>query len=264
MPKGGDNWKCSYCGHAQVIDHRRHHEEDRDISVEGWNRGKPGYLVEAIVCANEDCRQLSLVFELFEFDGFERHGNRKNARFFHQWGLLPASSAKPQPDYIPEPLRRDYEEACAIRDLSPKASATITRRCIQGIIRDFCGITRKRLIDEIDELRRLVDAGTAPLGVQPDTVDAIDDVRRIGNIGAHMEADINVIVDVDPDEAQVLIGLTELLFDEWYVAREQRTQNIARLAAIAGEKKQLQQQKRLPPPDAAQVDGVETPLIPPT
>jgi hypothetical protein len=147
-------------------------------------------------------------------------------------------------------LRQDYEEACAIRDLSPKASATITRRYIQGIIRNFCGITRKRLIDEIDELRKRVDAGQAPAGVQPDTVDAINHVRQIGNIGAHMEADINVIVDVDPEEAQVLIELTELLFSEWYVAREHRTHRLAKLGLIAADKKQIQLQKRLPPPTA--------------
>jgi Domain of unknown function (DUF4145) len=171
------------------------------------------------------------------------------------WELLPASSAKPPPDYIPEALRRDCEEACAIRDLSPKASATITRRCIQRIIRDFCHITEKRLIDEIKELRRLVDAGQAPAGAQADTVDAIDHVRQIGNIGAHMQADVNVIIDVDPDEAQVLIELAEMLFEEWCVAREIRAQRIARLAAIAGEKKQIQQQRRLPPPDATQPDA---------
>jgi hypothetical protein len=34
-------------------------------------------------------------------------------------------------------------------------------------------------------------------------VDAIDHVRKIGNIGAHMEADINVIVEVEPKEAQI-------------------------------------------------------------
>jgi hypothetical protein len=61
--------------------------------------------------------------------------------------------------------------------------------------------------------------------------------------------------DVDPDEAQVLIGLTELLFDEWYVAREQRTQRLAQLGLIAADKKQLRQQKRLPAPDGAQVDA---------
>lgn len=251
MPDVGDNWKCAYCGYAQVIDKRRYHSKIETIWAEGWEQGSPGYITEAIVCANEDCGKLSLVFDLFKFDGFDGNHNYKNARRVHQWGLLPASSAKPQPDFIPEPLRRDYEEACAIRDLSPKASATITRRCIQGIIRDFCGIKKKRLVDEISELRRLVDTAQAPAGVQPDTVDAIDHVRQVGNIGAHMEADINVIVDVDPDEAQVLIELAELLFDEWYVAREQRTQRLAKLGVIATDKKQLQQQKRLPPPDVS-------------
>lgn len=131
---------------------------------------------------------------------------------------------------------------------SPKASATLIRRCIQGIIRDFCGITDKRLIDEIKRLRQQTDAGHTPAGVQADTVDAIDHVRQIGNIGAHMEADINVIVDVDPNEAQTLIELAELLFDEWYTAREQRTRRLKKLGVIAAEKKGLQQQKQPPSP----------------
>jgi hypothetical protein len=210
--------------------------------------------MEAIVCANAGCRRLSLSLTFGKHGGFRDH-KPVLSEVVGYWGLLPASFAKPQPKYIPEPLRRDYEEACAISDLSPKASATITRRCIQGIIRDFCGIARKRLIEEINELRRRVDVGQAPAGVQADAVDAIDHVRQIGNIGAHMEADIDVIVDVDPDEAQVLIELTELLFDEWYVAREQRTQRLAKLGLIAADKKQLQQQKRLPPPDTTQLDA---------
>ena len=36
---------------------------------------------------------------------------------------------------IPIPqLMDDYEEACAIVNLSPKASATLSRRCLQGMI----------------------------------------------------------------------------------------------------------------------------------
>jgi len=34
-----------------------------------------------------------------------------------------------------------------------------------------------------------------------------------------MEADVNVIVDVEAGEATLLIGLIETLVDEWYVAR---------------------------------------------
>jgi hypothetical protein len=56
-----------------------------------------------------------------------------------------------------------------------------------------------------------------------------------------MEADINVIVDVDPDEAQILIELAEMLLLEWYVARQDRDQRLGKLKAIADEKKAQQQ-----------------------
>jgi hypothetical protein len=49
----------------------------------------------------------------------------------------------PLPDYIPEQIKDDYYEACSILNLSPKASATLARRCLQGMIRDFWGITKK-------------------------------------------------------------------------------------------------------------------------
>ena len=48
---------------------------------------------------------------------------------------------------------------------------------------------------------------------------AIDGLRRIGNIGAHMDKDVSHIVDIDPGEAQKLIALTELLLRQWYVER---------------------------------------------
>ena len=73
----------------------------------------------------------------------------------------------------------------SIRDLSPKASATLARRALQGMIRDYWKVSKGRLIDEIDAIKEKVD---------PITWKAIDAIRRIGNIGAHMEKDINVII----------------------------------------------------------------------
>jgi hypothetical protein len=104
------------------------------------------------------------------------------------------------------------------------------------MIRDFCKISKSRLVDEINTLRELVKEGKAPRGVEIDSVEAIDQVRKIGNIGAHMEADISVIVDVDPDEAQTLIELVEALFDEWYVAAHDRQARLNHIKAIAAEK----------------------------
>jgi hypothetical protein len=239
MARKGQNWECPYCGFAQVVAEERLHQELSKIYSKNWAQGEGAYSLEAVVCANNDCRELSLEFKLLK-RGKENYtnGTFEVAGTVEEFRLLPRSFAKPYPDFIPEALRRDYEEACAIRDLSPKASATLIRRCIQGVIRDFCKIDLKdnRLVSEIDELRKRVDNGQAPAGVQIDTVEAIDEVRKIGNIGAHMEADINVIVDVDPDEAQTLIQLTELLFEEWYVQREKRSQNIKKIHNISSDK----------------------------
>ena len=233
----GRNWECPYCGHAQVLSGQRVDEFSHQLSVECEKSEHPLYLNGvAIVCANEDCRELSLTEALFE--EHQDASGRFSAVKRDFWRMLPSSSAKPQPDFIPKAIRDDYYEACAIRDLSPKASATIARRCLQGMIRDFCNISKDGLIDEIKELRERVDSGRAPAAVLPDSVDALDDVRNIGNIGAHMEADINAIVDVDPDEAQVLIELIELLFSEWYVATEIRQKRLRHLKEISADKKQ--------------------------
>ncbi|MCU6453987.1 DUF4145 domain-containing protein [Sphingomonas sp. A2-49] len=165
--------------------------------------------------------------------------------------FLPRGTSKPQPSYIPRPLVIDYEEACAIRDLSPKASATLVRRCLQGMIRDFCDIKRGTLAQEIKALREAVEGGLGPKGVDIDTVEAIDHVRSIGNIGAHMEKDINIIVDVDADEAQMLIDLVEVLFVEWYVARERRNESLKAIKALSLRKADDRNpQPVLTPPDA--------------
>jgi hypothetical protein len=53
-----------------------------------------------------------------------------------------------------------------------------------------------------------------------------------------------LVIDVDPDEAQLLISLIELLFKEWYVAADARKMRFERIKALAEaketERKQLQ------------------------
>jgi len=95
------------------------------------------------------------------------------------------------------------------------------------MIRDFFGIQKSRLKDEIDELKGKV---------EPEIWDAIQSVRTVGNIGAHMEKDINVIVDVDPKEAELLIELIELLIKECYIARENRKKRLEEIRKL-GESK---------------------------
>lgn len=64
--------------------------------------------------------------------------------------------------------------------------------------RDFWVVKEKTHFDEINAINGKVD---------PAIWQATDAVRKIGNIGAHMEKDINLVIDVEPHEAQSLIQL---------------------------------------------------------
>ncbi len=112
------------------------------------------------------------------------------------------------------------------------------------MIRDFCSVSKPTLYKEIETLRELADSGDLPRGVSEEGIDAIDAVRTVGNIGAHMERDVNAVIDVEPDEATTLIELIELLFEEWYVAREARTQRLKNVLAVS-EKKMREKKNNL-------------------
>ena len=155
-------------------------------------------------------------------------GNRINAsNLIKHWRLIPPSEAKSFPECVPQPIREDYQEACLIRDFSPKASATLARRCLQGMIRDFWGIRKARLIHEIEELRDRI---------SPLTWKAIDAVRSVGNIGARFEKDIDLIVDVEPAEAGKVIWSIELLIRDWYIVRDEREEWLKEVVAVGDAK----------------------------
>lgn len=222
------NWKCPFCGRHGVID------EDANMAIFKYvfdmnnKYGDQNIVGTVIVCPNEDCREYYLALNIMntQYDQ-QKQGWNDTMPPRLGWVLLPESRVRVFPDYIPQPLLSDYREACLIRDKSPKASATLSRRCLQGMIRDFWKIQKSRLIDEIKAIRDKVDATTW---------EAIDSVRTLGNIGAHMEKDINLIVDVDPGEAGLLITLLETLFSEWYVARHDQQERMAKIKAAAAAK----------------------------
>jgi hypothetical protein len=178
--------------------------------------------LQFIVCPNPKCKEFTLKEWMFEYEKPVGYPSRTGSNL-QSWCLVPPSTAKVFPDYVPSPILQDYREACLIQNLSPKASATLSRRCLQGMIRDFWKIKKDRLVDEIEALEKHVD---------PLTWEAIDAVRKVGNIGAHMKKDIDVIVDVDPLEAEKLIGLIELLISDWYVTRYERQRRLEEIVAI--------------------------------
>lgn len=235
MPTQPFQWSCPFCNHSQIVTDKNEHSAFLHFQIGESKFGHTGLFFRAIRCVNAECNEVSLGVSHATSQWLGSGWGVDEV--IESWSLRPESVSRAQPDFIPAPLREDYYEACLIRDKSPKASATLARRCLQGMIRDFCGISKSRLIDEIKELKELVEEGHAPKGVELETIDAIDAIRNIGNIGAHMERDIDLIVEVDPGEAQALIELIEMLFEEWYIARKKREQRLAAVKAIAAAKK---------------------------
>ena len=74
-------------------------------------------------------------------------------------------------------------------------------------------------------------------------------MRHVGNIGAHMEKDVNLVIDVDPEEAGLLIWLIETLFEEWYIERYDRETKMQKIIQVAQEKKL---QKESPTPNGTE------------
>lgn len=219
------NWRCPFCNHHGVITSERYSSDTHLFA--GGSAGRQALKTLVIVCPNDQCRRYALSAALYDLT-FDKNDWKFAETPKQTWQLIPAAAMKPLPEYVPIAIRNDYTEACLIRTLSPKASATLARRCLQGMIRDFWPVKPGRLVDEIAALETKVDG---------ETWEAIDAVRRIGNIGAHMEKDINVIADVEMEEAELLIGLIETLIDEWYVARFEREHRMAKIKAAAASKK---------------------------
>lgn len=227
------NWTCGYCNQPTTITSPNYSDVSSNITTSQSELERVLIRHVSIACPNPNCKKLTLVVELcrssFTDVGWLSYGPKIDG-VIKTWNLLPHSRAKPQPAYIPEQIRQDYLEACLISDDSPKASAALSRRCLQGIVRDFWEIQKNERGNLGAELNSIKDR------LDEDTWEAIKTIRSVGDIGAHMEKDVNVIIDIEPSEAGLLIELIETLLEDWYVARNKRQERNARTKAL-GEKK---------------------------
>lgn len=219
------SWACPYCN--QIASSAFTDEGSIDLTTPNTD-GLRKLFVRFTICPNPKCGKFTLSTSLYRSERKPNGLISTNPESIQSWNLIPPSNAKPMPSYIPVSIVSDYNEACLISDLSPKASATLSRRCLQGMIRDYWKVTGKpNLKQEIEEIKDKID---------PITWDAIEAVRGVGNIGAHMEKDINLIIDVDTKEAKMLIELIELLVNDWYITRENRKIRLESVKQLGKEK----------------------------
>jgi hypothetical protein len=219
------NWTCRFCGHRSTVTEPNHSSRTDFVETDKSKYKSIAITHKAIACPNPDCEELSLSVRLNLYHkndvGFWSEGE-----ILHNWSLLPRSLEKPIPEYVPSPIREDYREACCVISDSPKAAATLARRCLQGVVRDFWAIPKSKRGNLASELNSISEK------VDPDTWSAIEAIRKVGNIGAHMERDASIIVDVGEDEAELLIELIETLIQDWYIDKHKRAERSSRARAL--------------------------------
>lgn len=232
------SFRCPFCNHDTTIIQTNFSEQKHLLNIDN-PQGTLRITTLFIVCPNKECRKVSLqaFLDRVELARIRVSGETVVAKqeLIKKWNLIPPSKARAFPSYVPPQILKDYEEACLILDSSPKASATLSRRCLQGIIRDFWKICKPRLKDEIDEIKNKCDI---------ETWEAIDGIRKIGNIGAHFEKDINLIIEVEPDEAELLIKLIETLFKDWYINKYERQSRLEEIKKISETKESKRKEKK--------------------
>jgi len=127
--------------------------------------------------------------------------------------VYPKGSVRPTPPTeVPAHIAEDYAEACRVLQDSPKASAALSRRCLQSVLREAAHVNSGDLSNEIQEV---IDKGGLPSHLSEN----IDAVRQIGNFAAHpnKSKQSGTIVPVEPGEAEWSLDILDALFDFYYV-----------------------------------------------
>lgn len=124
----------------------------------------------------------------------------------------PQGSSRPVPSEVAEPFATDFREASAVLQLSPKASAAISRRLLQHLLREKAGVKRADLSVEIAEV---LASRVLPTWLADD----LDAVRNVGNFASHpiKSTSTGEVVSVEDGEAEWLLDVIEALFDFYFV-----------------------------------------------
>tara|TARA_R100001224_G_scaffold90803_1_gene59988 strand:- start:227 stop:877 length:651 start_codon:yes stop_codon:yes gene_type:complete len=141
----------------------------------------------------------------------------------------PNSTHQELPVDVPEHFRTDFSEASQVLDISPKASAALSRRLLEGILIENGAPSNKNLFQQIDD--------AISDGMPSYIAEQLDYIRQIGKFAAHSKSNraSGEVIDVDYEEAEAVLSIIDLLCDHYYVmpakAKRRQQQLETKLAA---------------------------------
>jgi hypothetical protein len=223
------------CPHCTIAFHLNSATE---YWLDGDTDSSRGHYIYRMTCPQ--CQKMILILSKHRYD-ITTQGWAEP----HQNVIYPKhkSARKPCPPEVQQKSAKiadTYQKACLCLDISPEASAALSRRCLQQVLRDNESIPKlskgpdNNLTDEIKHVIGLNKLSSTLAG-------KLDYVRHVGNFAAHPTKDINTgsIVDVEAGEADYNLDVLEDLFEFYYVepVRDaQRKQELNKKLASAGKK----------------------------
>lgn len=162
----------------------------------------------ALTCTCAACDRL--IIQVARADSYVELGMQNERERFPVWPKV--ANREPLAPSIPTTYAKDYSEACLVLSVSPKASAALSRRCLQALLRDVVRVKPGSLDKEIQQV---IDDGRFPSHI----ADSLDAVRTIGNFAAHpiKSQSSGEIIEVEPGEAEWTLDVLESLFDFLFV-----------------------------------------------
>ncbi len=138
------------------------------------------------------------------------NSSAKDFGFEGHYLLWPPHAGRQIPKEVTGSVRDDYRQAILVLSLSPAASAALSRRCLQTVLREKGGASQHDLSHQIEAVIPHLPSHIA---------DNVDAIRAIGNFAAHPTKSTasGEIMDVEPGEAEWLLDVLDSLFDFYYI-----------------------------------------------
>jgi len=194
--------KCPHCGTAaKFISPSKMGPNGTgytDVSTRLFARSEK----ETVYVNSSECPEChKVIVSLATFD--------KAGKFLRENLVYPMHTTRLVPPEVPPQIGDDFVEAASVLPISEKASAALSRRCLQTVLTEN-GFKKKDLNDQIADALPALPTRIA---------ENLDAIRNIGNFAAHpmKHQSTGLIVDVEPEEANWNLDVLEELFDFYYV-----------------------------------------------
>ena len=195
-----------------------------------YNDGHGGHhTVEAVACP--ECEGIFLTHSDMTITDGPEPGTATTSES-GTFVLLPRVSSRPPiPPDVPEQYASLAREAGLILADSPRASAALSRRCLQQLLRNEAKAPPGKLFHEIEWA--IADADLPSRSKR-----SLHALREIGNMAAHPNQgpDSDDYLEVEPGEADWTLDVLDDLFDHYFVGPALEATRQAALAAKLGNK----------------------------